>query len=335
MTDEQSDYDSPWKEAIEVYFADCIAFFLPEAYAAIDWSRGYVFLDKELQRVVPDAAVGRRLVDKLAQVWLRDGHEAWVLIHIEVQGEPEAAFAERIYIYNSRLYHYSGREVNSLAILADTRTRWRPRQFRYGRWGTELRFSFPIVKLADYRKRWAELEASTNPFATVVMAHLKAQDTQKNPQERGQWKWLLTRRLYERGYRREDILQLFRFIDWIMHLPHELQLSFRQQVYAYEEEQRMPYITSIERMGIEKGRAEGRVEGRAEGRAEGQYEELLSAIELMLNLRFGEAGRALLPEISQVAEYPVLRAVRDQIWTVDQPEDLRQIYQSDPQPGTE
>ncbi len=93
----------------------------------------------------------------------------------------------------------------------------------------------------------------------------------------------------------------------------------------------MPYITSIEQMGIEKGRAEGRVEGRvegrAEGRAEGQYEELLSAIELMLKLRFGEAGLALLPEISQVAEYPVLRAVRDQIWTVDQPEDLRQIYQ--------
>ena len=70
-------------------------------------------------------------------------------------------------------------------------------------------------------------------------------------------------------------------------------------------------------MGIEKGRAEG------------QYEELLSAIELMLNLRFGEAGLALLPEISQVAEYPVLRAVRDQILIVDQPGDLRQIYQRD------
>ncbi|MFP4437644.1 MAG: hypothetical protein ACLFVO_10375 [Chloroflexaceae bacterium] len=87
----------------------------------------------------------------------------------------------------------------------------------------------------------------------------------------------------------------------------------------------MPYITSIEQMGIEKGRAEGRVEGRAEG----QYEELLSAIELMLKLRFGEAVLALLPEISQVAEYPVLRAVRDQILTVDQPEDLRHLYQHD------
>jgi hypothetical protein len=250
-----------------------------------------------------------------------------VLIHIEVQGDPEIVFAERMYLYNSRLYHYSGREVNSLAILTDTRTRWRPQQFRYGRWGTELRFSFPIVKLADYRERWAELEASTNPFATVVMAHLKAQDTQKNPQERGHWKWLLTRRLYEQGYRREDIIQLYRFIDWLMQLPSDIEDEYWQQVVKYEEEQRMPYVTTAERRGIEKGRAEGRVEG--------QYEELLSAIELMLRVRFGAAGLALLPEISQITEYALLRAIRDQILTVDQPEDLRPIYQSGQQPGPE
>ena len=36
----------------------------------------------------------------------------------------------------------------------------------------------------------------------------------------------------------------------------------------------MPYITSIERMGIEKGLAEGRVEGRVEGCVEGRVEGL-------------------------------------------------------------
>ncbi len=85
----------------------------------------------------------------------------------------------------------------------------------------------------------------------------------------------------------------------------------------------MPYVTTAERRGIEKGR----IEGRAEGRIEGQYEELLSAIELMLRVRFGAAGLALLPEISQITEYALLRAIRDQILTVDQPEDLRPIYQ--------
>jgi hypothetical protein len=39
--------------------------------------------------------------------------------------------------------------------------------------GSRVSFTFPIVKLLDYRARWQDLERSTNPFATVVMAHLK------------------------------------------------------------------------------------------------------------------------------------------------------------------
>jgi len=59
---------------------------------------------------------------------------------------------------------------------------------------------FPTVKLLDYRARWAELEASQNPFATVVMAHLKAQETQADSEARKAAKWQLLRRLYEQGY---------------------------------------------------------------------------------------------------------------------------------------
>jgi hypothetical protein len=44
-----------------------------EAYAGIDWARGYEFLDKELQQVVRDAELGRRLADKLVKVWRVDG----------------------------------------------------------------------------------------------------------------------------------------------------------------------------------------------------------------------------------------------------------------------
>src|SRR5437868_14789290 len=93
------EYDSPWKEAIERYFEAFVAFFFPEAHAGIDWSRGYEFLDTELQQVVRDAELGRRLADKLVKVWRRDGEEAWVLIHVEVQGEPDTGFERRMYVY--------------------------------------------------------------------------------------------------------------------------------------------------------------------------------------------------------------------------------------------
>ncbi len=35
------DYDSPWKEILEDYFQDFMAFFFPLAAAEIDWPRGF------------------------------------------------------------------------------------------------------------------------------------------------------------------------------------------------------------------------------------------------------------------------------------------------------
>ncbi len=74
---------------------------------------------------------------------------------------------------------------------------------------------FPTVKLLDYADKWDELEKSDNPFALVVMAHLKTQETRKNHNERKRWKICLVRKLYERGYKKQDIINLFHFIDWI------------------------------------------------------------------------------------------------------------------------
>jgi hypothetical protein len=47
---------------------------------------------------------------------------------------------------------------------------------------------FPVVKLRDYAARWDALEASDNPFAMVVMAHLQARATRRDPEGRLQWK---------------------------------------------------------------------------------------------------------------------------------------------------
>jgi len=43
-------------------------------------------------------------------------------------------------------------------------------------------------------------------------------------------------------------------IDWIMTLPDDLTEAFRNEVYQYEAENKMEYVTSIERLGIAKGR---------------------------------------------------------------------------------
>jgi hypothetical protein len=104
MAEQRTDYDSPWKEIIERYFPDFLEFFFPQAFAEIDWKKPYEFLDQELQQLETDAEIGKRLADKVAKVWLLNGEEAWILIHIEVQGQYDRNFAERMYTYNYRLF---------------------------------------------------------------------------------------------------------------------------------------------------------------------------------------------------------------------------------------
>ena len=49
----------------------------------------------------------------------------------------------------------------------------------------------------------------------------------------------------------------------------------------------MPYITSVERIGIEKGHQQGKLEGKVEGRLEGKLEGETSLLERLLTRRFG------------------------------------------------
>ena len=48
-----------------------------------------------------------------------------------------------------------------------------------------------------------------------------------------------------------------------MRLPTDLEQWLLQEVYTLERNVRMPYVTSAECFGIEKGRQEGRQEGEA------------------------------------------------------------------------
>src|SRR5580765_7437400 len=94
-----SDLDSPWKEALEQFLPQFLAYFFPAIHEGLDWSRGFESLDKELHQIIVDAKVGKRLADKLFKVWRIDGNEAWLLIHIEIQGKREKKFAERMFQY--------------------------------------------------------------------------------------------------------------------------------------------------------------------------------------------------------------------------------------------
>ena len=55
------------------------------------------FEDAQRQERRRKAADLLKMADKLFKVWPKDGVELWLLIHVEVQNQPDEQFGERMY----------------------------------------------------------------------------------------------------------------------------------------------------------------------------------------------------------------------------------------------
>ena len=99
----QDDFDGAWKNMLsERRFASFVALFMPEAYLLIDWVRPVEFLEQELRAITRKSKRGNRTVDRLVKVWLNDGTENWILVHIEIQSQEDATFPLRMFQYRYR-----------------------------------------------------------------------------------------------------------------------------------------------------------------------------------------------------------------------------------------
>ncbi|MGH9839373.1 MAG: DUF4351 domain-containing protein [Blastocatellia bacterium] len=210
-----------------------------------------------MQKIVADAALGRRTVDKLVKVWLKTGAEIVTLVHTEVQGDREPDFEHRVYIYHSRISDRFNAQVATFVVLTDRSPKWRPERYGYELLGTKLTLQFPVAKFLDYRGRLDELERSRSPFAVVVMAYLRMMETCRDPRKRLHWKLTLTKMLYDRGYDQRMEIGLIRFLDWLMHLPEDLDREYNDEIDRFEEERKMEYVTSFERRAMKKGLQQG------------------------------------------------------------------------------
>ena len=317
MTGTRSDYDSPWKEAVARHFESFLTFFFPAMAVEVDWSRGYELLESEFRQVVRDAAVGRRTADILVRVFLLGGEESWILVHVEVQSQTESIFPERMFVYHYRVYDRYHRPVVSLAILGDSNPTWRPDRFEAGQFGCRLAFEFPVVKLLDYKSRLPQLEQSKNPFAVLVAVHLHAQRTSRASKKRLQYKLALVRSLYERGFSREDVLELFRLVDRVLTLSNENSRAFREELERYEEEKNMPYITIVERAGIKQGLQKG----RRQGLRRGERVSLLTVLES----RFASVPPVVRERIAAIEVPEVLTVLLRQAATIGSMEEFLEV----------
>ena len=92
-------------------------------------------------------------------------------------------------------------------------------------------------------------------------------------------KWKLVQLLYQRGWGKQQVIDLFSVLDWMMRLPEQLKQSLWHNIEVLEEQEKMRYVTSVEQIGIEKGLMQGRLEGEQSGEAK--------ALRRLLQKRFG------------------------------------------------
>lgn len=246
-------FDEPWKQIVPALFEAFLTFFAPAMAEKIDWRHKPEFLDKELRRIAKGFGRRRRsTADFLVKVWLLDGEEKWLIIHIELQAQKDTNFPERMFLYNVRAFDLYRQPVIGMAILADGDPHWRPDRFGYGMGTSTTGHQYSVVKLLDYQDRQQGLEGMANPFGLAVLAHLKTQETRDDAESRLQWKLRLARMLFDRRWNRAQIEELFQFIDWIMTLPETLENRFEADYKEMENRdtmaERMPPLYRRERV---------------------------------------------------------------------------------------
>lgn len=74
-----------------------------------------------------------------------------------------------------------------------------------------------------------------------------------------------------------------------MTLPPEVEMEFEEELQAFEKEKNMPYVTAIERHGVEKGMRQGMQQGKA------------ILLERLLTKRFGPLSESVRTRLSNAS----------------------------------
>ena len=313
---EPTDYDGAWKETLERFLPQFLEIAFPAIHRAVDWAKPVRFLDTELQEIVRAAEAGTLRADKLVEVMRVDGIEEWLLIHAEVQTQREAAFAERMFDYHCRIRNRFRRPVVSLAVLADEQARWKPAGYDVDVLGCRIRFDFPVCKLSELDL--ASWLAAGNPVARVIAAHRVAQQTSGvgGAGKRRKGKLGLVRSLLESEANVEEVAEVLRLMNWLLALPVEEEVIFREELGRLQKDTSMRYISTYDRLVRAEALEEGLQKGRLEGRLEGRLTLLRETISEALRERFGVVPESAHSRLEAVADEVVLRRLAKRAWTV-------------------
>ena len=289
---EHFDYDGFWKDLIERFFGPFLSRALPELHADADLSQDPRFLDKEFRDLLQtsDLELHRspRFADYLLDVPLKNGGDAWVLLHIEVQGSGGGDLPFRMAHYRSMIFDHYLREPVALALLTGSRPQGEARVYESSLYGTSIRYCYNCLDISALNE--GELLDSDNPFDLALCAAKRA--VLSRGKERQKYRYLreLTHLLFRKGWPLGDRRDLLLFLARIIALNDEtLRGEFTTMLRGMEGEDEMPVVTFIEKYyrdlyldeGMKKGLEEGMERGLEKGLERGRHEAMLEAARKM------------------------------------------------------
>jgi flagellar biosynthesis/type III secretory pathway protein FliH len=131
--------------------------------------------------------------------------------------------------------------------------------------------------------------------------------------------------LLERGYKERQADHVFRFMDYVLALPEEMEVEFDREVSKFAEEGKGMYLSRFERRamergvqqgleqgiqkGLKKGLEQGKTEGKIEGKIEGQIAAARAAVVEVLESRFNRVPRKVSSQLNKITDAGRLRAL--------------------------
>ncbi len=172
-----------------------------------------------------------------------------------------------------------------------------------------MSFEFSIAKLESFRARWVELVRSDSPFAIIVMAHLKTQDTRLDEDRRYNAKLDLVRMIRKKGFSLDTFRNIFGVIDWMMQLSDEKEMRFNAEMRKIEEEIQMTFMSHFETLTMEKGIEKGIEKGKELGKEMGSILTLRESILDLLRAKHEKIPAAITRRVKAISDAKQLRAV--------------------------
>lgn len=263
--------DLLWKAVLEDLFDDFLLFFYPGARELFDLDKGFEYLDKELEQLFPPGEdnYAPRYVDKLVKVFTLAGSEAWILVHVEVQGYADPDFAERMFLYYCRILDKYKKPITAFAIYADSNKNFHPKHYLQDFLGTKVCYEFNTCKIIDLDG--TELEASNNPFAMALLsAKLSLSRPGIKDQQLFNLAYDLARRLLRKEMPKEKIRNVMNFLRYYLRFENpEMIAKFEDQLAILTER---GTTMGIEEFLLDQARKEGIEKGVETGFEKGMTE---------------------------------------------------------------